>query len=123
MKYEDLTPYQRAVILNGCGGKGSIIRPPYGLFFESSCNKHDFSYWVGGTEEDRIKADIGFFRAMLEDCQRFTGTTKTKYIVWAHVYFMAVRAFGSKYFNYTDTPRTERDLFNIETQGSTNGKR
>lgn len=117
MKYEDLTPYQRAVILNGCGGKGSIIRPPYGLFFESSCNKHDFSYWVGGTEEDRINADIGFLRAMLKDCEWFTGATKIKYVIWAHIYFMAVRAFGSKYFFYTDDPMTERDLLREVSDG------
>jgi len=83
-----------------CGAKGSIIKPPYSAFFKASCALHDESYYIGHTEEDRIKADIGFFRAMLVDCQRLTGLQKQKYVIWAHIYFIAVRAFGWKYFYY-----------------------
>lgn len=106
-KFEELTQYEKDIIqFNGCGGKSSAIKPPYALFFESSCLKHDYSYWIGGTEEDRITADIGFFKAMLKDCERLTGLQKTKYIIWSHLYFIAVRTFGWKYFYYTNIKRT-----------------
>ena len=65
-----------------CGAKGSIIVPPYAVFFKASCDLHDESYYIGGTEDDRITADIGFFKAMLKDCERLTGLQKTKYIIF-----------------------------------------
>lgn len=105
-KFEELTQYEKDIIgMQGCGGKGSIIKPPYALFFNSSCLKHDYSYWIGCTEEDRITADIGFFKAMLKDCERLTGIQKTKYTIWCHLYFIAVRAFGWKYFYYGNAKR------------------
>jgi len=89
-----------------CGSKGSIIKPPYAAFFKSSCALHDEAYTIGHTEEDRIKADIGFFRAMLSDCERIENKwQRKKYIAWAHLYFIAVRAFGWRYFYYAHEPR------------------
>lgn len=87
--------------INGCGGKGSIIKPPLAAFFVSDCNLHDLSYGLGGTELDRIKADTGFLRAMLKDCDLLSGIKKQYYVAWAHLYFIAVRMFGWRYFNYT----------------------
>ena len=91
---------QTESITNGCGAKASIVKPPYAVFFKASYDLHDLSYHIGCTEEDRITADIGFFKAMLKDCERLTGLQKTKYVVWAHLYFVAVRAFGWRYFYY-----------------------
>ena len=89
------------ILINGCGAKASIIRPPHAIFFKSSCDLHDLSYVLGGTEEDRIKADCGFLKAMLQDCERIENSIKRKYyIAWAYLYFMAVRAFGWQYFDY-----------------------
>ena len=92
-------------ITNGCGAKGSFLKPPYAAFFHASCDLHDESYYIGCTEEDRINADIGFFKAMLKDCERLTGLQRTKYVIWSHLYFLAVRAFGWKYFYYGDEQR------------------
>ena len=94
-----------------CGGKGSIILPPYAMFFKSSCALHDESYGIGGNEEDRIKADVGFLRAMLQDCERINNSiTKKYYIFWAHLYFVAVRLYGAKYFKYADNCQTRGDF-------------
>ena len=95
--------YDTDNIKNGCGSKGSFIKPPLAAFFKASCDLHDLSYILGGTEEDRIKADCGFLKAMLQDCERIESNIKRKYyITWAYLYFAAVRAFGWKYFDYTE---------------------
>lgn len=102
MKYNELTQYQKELIsVNGCGGKGGWIKPPNRIFFEASCNRHDCGYGQGGCEEDRINCDIVFLKAMMRDCERITDKTrKRKYIIWSHLYFIAVRVYGWKYFNY-----------------------
>ncbi|MBF0205198.1 MAG: hypothetical protein HQK67_13075 [Desulfamplus sp.] len=101
LKYEDLSDKQIWLVSNGCGGKGGVVKPPHKLFFESSCAMHDVSYSQGGCEEDRIEADVGFFRAMLKDCEKVSGVlSKRRYVIWAHLYFMGVRTFGWRYFNY-----------------------
>ena len=102
MKHADLSPIQLSLLgTNGCGSKGSIIKPPFAIFFKSSCDIHDVSYLQGGTEEDRVEADIGFFRYLLNDCNRISNRTKRyKYLIWCYLYFIAVRTFGHKYFSY-----------------------
>ena len=114
MKYSELTQYQKELIgLNGCGGKGGWIKPPKRIFFEASCNRHDCGYSQGGCEEDRINCDIVFLKAMLRDCARLPdGARKKKYIVWSHLYFIAVRAYGWKYFNYCHQRLTIQSLLN-----------
>ncbi len=90
-------------ITNGCGSKGSFIKPPLAAFFKASCDLHDLSYGIGGSEEDRIKADCGFLKAMLQDCERIENSIKRKYyMAWAYLYFLAVRLEGWKYFDYTE---------------------
>lgn len=87
--------------INGCGGKGSKIRPPYGVFFKASCNKHDEGYFMGGDKIRRMECDSRFFSAMLEDTMRIEKWYKrTYYQSWAFIYFFAVRLFGKKFFNY-----------------------
>lgn len=99
VRYEDLTPEQKAKICNGCGGKGGWFNPPE-FCFHASCNHHDFNYWLGGDEEDRKKADKQFYAAMLEDCERYKGLRKYYYRSMAWVYYRAVRMCGSQFFNY-----------------------
>ena len=48
MKYEELDVKQKAYICNGCGGKGGFVKPPYRIFFNASCNHHDYGFWKGG---------------------------------------------------------------------------
>lgn len=100
VKFSELTQYQIEVICNGCGGKGSLIQPPYAIFFETSCNHHDYKYWVGGTEDDRKYADKELLKMMLKDCQRLSWFKRVRYKPWCYLYYTAVRCGGSKYFHY-----------------------
>jgi hypothetical protein len=50
-------------IVNGFGPSGdrilhAIIRIMAPMFRESSADIHDFTYWQGGTEEDRKNCDL-----------------------------------------------------------------
>ncbi len=100
VKYKDLTPEEHAEICNGCGGKGGWIKPP-NFLFEADCNMHDFGYFRGGDEVRRMECDTKFLQAMLRDCLRVNGTFRRNfYKFWAYTYFVAVRIFGKRYFNY-----------------------
>ena len=87
--------------VNGCGGKGSWIKPPYKKFFEASCNKHDLGYNRGGNQADRFECDAKFLVMMLKDTYKLNGWLRRVYYQhWAFTYYLAVRIFGKKYFNY-----------------------
>lgn len=88
--------------VNGCGGKGSWIKPPYSAFFEASCNIHDIGYSKGGDESNRFECDGKFFIMMLKDTFRIKNYFKRLYFQsWAFIYFIAVRLKGKKFFNFT----------------------
>ena len=106
-KYEDLTPEERMEICNGCGGKGSIIKPPHRIFFKASCDHHDYGYWKGGTETDRKRCDIKFYNAMVIDCTSLPWYNYLRYRPWCWVYYHSVREFGKKYFYFADKPRQD----------------
>lgn len=87
--------------VNGCGGKGSWIKPPHSAFFEASCNIHDEGYNKGGDEANRFECDGKFFIMMIKDTFRINKSFKRLYFqLWAFTYFIAVRIGGKKYFNY-----------------------
>lgn len=87
--------------VNGCGGKGSWIKPPYRAFFEASCNKHDLGYNKGGTDADRFECDAKFLVMMLKDTYIIKNHFNRVYFqLWAFVYYLAVRIGGRKFFNY-----------------------
>ena len=102
MNFEELTQYQLDLIgVNGCGAKTSILKPPYAIFFEASCNYHDVGYSRGGTEEDRFYDDVGFLNALLKDCNKVPNKIKRMwYISWSYAYFLAVRLEGWKNYTY-----------------------
>lgn len=104
LHFADLTPEQRARICNGCGPKGNFVPVP-DFLFTASCDHHDFRYWRGGIELDRLAADNEFLYAMLADageCHEMQ--------VAAYTYYLAVRVFGAVCFHYAATPRDENDL-------------
>lgn len=117
--YKNLTPLEKLTVCNGCGRKGRHIPVPE-FKFTASCHHHDFKYWQGGTEADRIKADYEFFEAMLHDAKYKEDDTKRKWVVrqyykaWAHVYYNAVRLCGGNKvlggFHYAAKKRTRKDL-------------
>lgn len=104
-KYEDLIREQKEEICNGCGGKGGKISPPYAIFFETSCNHHDYGYWKGCTEKDRQECDNKLFQAMRKDCRRLSWFKRLLYRPWCNLYYKAVRLQGKKYFYYADKKR------------------
>ena len=108
LRWEDLTDADRALICNGCGGKGSWIRPP-AFRFEASCNHHDFGYWLGGDEDDRRTCDARFFGAMVSDAALLPWWRRPAHVVLAYVYFLAVRRCGAGFFAY-GPPKTRADL-------------
>jgi hypothetical protein len=105
-KYEDLTPEEKELICNGCGGKGGFVKPPHALFFAASCNHHDYGYWKGCVESDREDCDLKFYEAMIEDCKTLNWFEWLRYRPWAYFYYKAVRMFGDKYFHYAYEKRS-----------------
>ena len=81
---------------NYCGfEKAKLTRPPYWALFNASCKIHDENYTVGGTKEDRLKADLGFFWRMLEDINRLDNyKSKKRAVRYAIAYYICVRTFG-----------------------------
>ena len=110
VKYEDLSPIQKSILCNGCGPKAlGNIRPPQFIFI-ASCDHHDFKYWLGCTEADRIKADYQFYEAMKLDVQNASKWKHMHYYVWAWIYYIAVRIGGSIAFHHADNQRTMEDV-------------
>lgn len=101
----------RLLLCNGCGGKGGIFNPP-DYMFTASCNHHDLNYWLGGTEEDRKKADAQFLEAMLHDAEAAPWWKRwwLKGAAWR--YYAAVRLVGGKFFSY-GPEKTWDDLENF----------
>lgn len=104
-KYSELTPEQKRSICNGCGGKGGFVKPPHRAFFKTSCNHHDYKYWQGGTKKDRAIADKLLYSAMVEDCSTLPLIGYLRYRPWCWAYYLAVRAFGWKFFSFSAVKR------------------
>jgi len=109
LRYRNLTGKQRLFICNGCGAKGGPFNPP-DFRFTASCNHHDFNYWLGFREEDRIKADRQFYAAMKSDVEKYRWWKRPVFYLTAWTYFRAVRFFGGKFFHYGDRERNITDL-------------
>ena len=112
-RYGNVDPVLRSLVTNGCGSKAGFLNPPEFLF-HASCDRHDWSYWVGGVEEDRAFADRGFYRAMLVDVENYSGPwhrrAAMRFTAW--LYFRAVRRFGGQFFGYGEQ-RTMEDLIEV----------
>lgn len=93
--------------VNGCGcGSGLLkyFKPPHHEFFKTVCNIHDTAYDVGGNEEDRKKADVWLFRNMIKKIitSDFSPLKISYFVFIALTYYISVRMFGKKYFNYKE---------------------
>ncbi len=98
--HEEWSFLKKEWIVNWCGGKWSFIRPPYKIFFIASCNKHDLWYYIGWDEKRRKECDIWFLQAMFRDAEK-KWILEFYYKSRALLFYIAVRIFWSKYFNYT----------------------
>ena len=91
---------------NGCGGDnwlGKLIPDNLaGIDIYESCRIHDWLYEVGGSEEDKEKADIIFLHNMISeiDTNDTWYTNEDKALRMACVYYKAVVKYGIEHFNY-----------------------
>jgi len=69
---------------------------------EASGDMHDLNYYIGWTEEDKQKADRGFFTRLIDDIMKanFNLAKEWFYIILAYIAYVWVRSFGYKHFNY-----------------------
>lgn len=114
LTYEDFKILKKYWIINGCGGKNCgilqkiILKILTPVFFEASCDLHDFGYWKGWNEARRLECDQKFYEAMLQDIEKVRSAESgffkkffiSFYFVLASLYYFAVRIGGKKYFNY-----------------------
>ena len=120
LKFKGLTQLERNILCNGCGGKGGWFNPP-DYCFRASCDHHDFSYWLGGGDAQRKRADEGFLRAMLWDATYKPGGGQRSWWrrYWlkgaAWRYYWAVRLFGKSHFNYRDGRNSWAELERLMT--------
>lgn len=109
IRYKDLSEEQKKGICNGCGAKGGWFNPP-DFIYKSVCNHHDFNYWLGCTESDRIKADFQFLEQIYRIAKDYSFFRRWHYYFIGVIYFSAVRVFGKRHFYYADKERTLQDL-------------
>lgn len=79
----------------GCSGSRGIAYPPL------PCTLHDARYGIGGSEEDRLKADYELYFGMLELIDQGTAWLRWPRRARASKYLAAVREFGSSRWKYT----------------------
>lgn len=96
---EDVDELRKLGIINGCGGKGGRVRPPQ-FKFRASCDQHDWNYYLGGQESDRLKADRQFLKAMVSDVYKLAWYRWPFHLLAAIMFYRAVRRFGSRFFDY-----------------------
>lgn len=112
LSYKDFTRKEMNGMDLQCGGKGGWFDPPE-FCFHASCCKHDVSYAAGKDEVDRLRADKGFYKAMKVDASKQKWYAKPLAYSAAWIYYRAVRQFGKKYFNYSDTYATKFEIMNV----------
>ena len=133
-RFRNLTDLEIKIICNGCGAKGGWFKPP-DYCFTASCNRHDFSYWLGGGYLERKRADEGFLRAMLHDA--YWMVTRYAYNrpvlkrrpwwrrYWlkgaAYRYYWAVRIGGKSAFNKHAPENQDQQWSRLERHMETQG--
>jgi len=104
--FEDLTKEELEFISNGCGGPF----PVPAFVFEGDCDRHDFDYYVGCTEEDRLEADLRYFRLMRDSANKAKWWKRPWYHAMAIKYFLFVRHAGYPFFYRADRKKTYEDV-------------
>lgn len=100
LKFEDLTKEQLDYFCNGVGSAHFPINP-HDLIFKSPSKRHDFLYWLGGTDEDRILADeIFYLESLLEIGKQKWIPCRLFYFSVLELYMMFLRPLGKYAFEY-----------------------
>ncbi|MCE5230278.1 hypothetical protein LLG95_11875 [bacterium] len=103
--------YASGIEMNGCGPcswKSKIIGGVLnhlggGVDLEPNGDLHDFRYGTGGTETDRINADIEFYDSIIAWCKAVPWwrlILKFRIRARAAIYYDLVRNHGQQYFKY-----------------------
>jgi len=100
-RFEELSPIEKILVGNGCGGKNSFINPP-DFVFKRPCNEHDCKYTYGGDESWRNYSDKEFYKETRDEIKlgNYGVFKKAYYEFWAFTYHAEVRFRGAKYFNF-----------------------
>ena len=91
---------------NGCGacrGFWKWLKPPHKNFFKQVCNQHDKAYEIGGSKQDRKRADKQlFFDMVYKSVDHFRDRKATAmwwFVTLAFLYYLALRIGGKGNFN------------------------
>lgn len=107
LELEDLTDEQYEFFIrhiwNGVGSQEFALKPP-ALIFNPASVRHDFYYWRGGGEIERLAADVRFLNEALQACDYMPWTTRWFYVGAAHVYYRGLRVLGQRSFEYSERP-------------------
>jgi hypothetical protein len=103
-EYWTLTPADKAEVVNGCGPGGwkydLIPDTMWGLDVSEACNIHDYMYYIGVTEKDKVLADGAFrenLRKIVEMKSRLWILKKLR-LRRAETYYVFVSNFGDSAF-------------------------
>ena len=83
---------------------------PHNIFFNDCCELHDTLYAQGGTEFERKVADRELFISMSNKAiNYFKARNKVGSMFWyftiAYFYYLTIRKFGKKYFNFKENTK------------------
>jgi hypothetical protein len=97
IRFRDLTPEQLAFVWNGFGSQQFSYNPPSFCFLDAS-KFHDFGYYRGGNELDRLAIEFRFLKECLNAC--VSSKENYKYIPIAFIYFIILLFVGPFVFEY-----------------------
>jgi len=112
-EYWKLTPEAKAEIASGCGpgdiGDYFVPDKIWGVNVNPCCNIHDYMYYIGETEDDRVVADRVFLNNMV---RIVVGKTRSRWLLklrlrTVRIYYSAVREFGGPAFWDSKNKETE----------------
>ena len=95
-----------SALSGGCGSdKAWIDLVPdkiFGLDITEACKIHDYMYVIGGSRQDKIKADKLFYRNLKTIVLNNHNLAMRKsWLATIKLYYIAVRDFGDSSFNFT----------------------
>ena len=102
--FADLLPSERSSICNGIGASSGLSRlvpdTIWGIYVGIAGDIHDYSYWLGGTDEDRDTADAVFYHNLLVLIITHGGLLAPLRRWRARKYYLALRVGGKAHFNF-----------------------
>lgn len=110
-RYRNLNEEQINFLSNGCGPQGKWYSEYIPQFcFKSACDQHDVNYWIGFTEDHRLKADKQFYAHMKRNIAKKAWYRKPILHTAAFAYYRCVRRGGKGSFHYGAKERGWKDL-------------